>query len=160
MKYFFHAWIDIYIYKYIYIYSKGGSDISLLIYKYTHICIYMIYSYTLCLYIPFFRKYHDILLLPATMMKPFNGQRGKGGVGTMLNRLGPLSWKINVWFYIYNSVGTGCSRWRIRATSTNRQSTHAAVWYCYNAINFQQNHHNRHLVARPWGRAMGCMLWF
>ena len=30
----------------------------------------------------------------------------------------------------------------------------------YNAVNFVANHHNRHPIARPWGRGMGCLLWF
>ena len=31
----------------------------------------------------------------------------------------------------------------------------------YNAVNFLlPNPHNRHPIARPWGRAMGCLLWF
>ena len=30
----------------------------------------------------------------------------------------------------------------------------------YNAINFVQNPHNRHPIARPWGRGMGRLLWF
>ena len=29
----------------------------------------------------------------------------------------------------------------------------------YNAVNFLQNSHNGHPIARPWGRAMGCVLW-
>ena len=29
----------------------------------------------------------------------------------------------------------------------------------YNAVNFQQNSHNRHPITRPWGRGMGCLLW-
>ena len=29
----------------------------------------------------------------------------------------------------------------------------------YNAVNFLQNTHNRHPIARPWGRDMGCLLW-
>ena len=27
------------------------------------------------------------------------------------------------------------------------------------AVNFPQNSHNRHSIARPWGRSMGCLLW-
>ena len=27
----------------------------------------------------------------------------------------------------------------------------------YNAVNFLQNPHNRHPIARPWGRDMGCL---
>ena len=30
----------------------------------------------------------------------------------------------------------------------------------YNAVNFLENPHNRHPIARPWGRGMGCLLWF
>ena len=29
----------------------------------------------------------------------------------------------------------------------------------YNAVNFLQNYHNRHPIARPWGRGMGGLLW-
>ena len=29
----------------------------------------------------------------------------------------------------------------------------------YNAVNFLQNSHNRHYIARPWGWGMGCLLW-
>ena len=29
----------------------------------------------------------------------------------------------------------------------------------YNAVNFLQNPHNRHPIARPWGWGMGCLLW-
>ena len=29
----------------------------------------------------------------------------------------------------------------------------------YNAVNLLQNSHNRHPIARPWGRGMGCLLW-
>ena len=29
----------------------------------------------------------------------------------------------------------------------------------YNAVNFLQNYHNRHRIAHPWGRGMGCLLW-
>ena len=30
----------------------------------------------------------------------------------------------------------------------------------YSAVNFLQNPHNRHPIARPWGRGMGCLLLF
>ena len=30
---------------------------------------------------------------------------------------------------------------------------------CYNAVNFLLNSHNRHPIAHPWGRGMGCLLW-
>ena len=30
----------------------------------------------------------------------------------------------------------------------------------YNAVNFLENPHNRHPISRPWGRGMGCLLWF
>ena len=30
----------------------------------------------------------------------------------------------------------------------------------YNAVNFHQSPHNKHPIPRPWGRGMGCMLWF
>ena len=30
----------------------------------------------------------------------------------------------------------------------------------YNADNFRQNLSNRQPIARPWGRVMGCLLWF
>ena len=30
----------------------------------------------------------------------------------------------------------------------------------YNAVHFLPNPHNRHPIARPWGRGMGCLLWF
>ena len=33
------------------------------------------------------------------------------------------------------------------------------VWCHYNAANLLQNPHNRHPIARPWGRDMGCLLW-
>ena len=29
----------------------------------------------------------------------------------------------------------------------------------YNSVNFLQNRHNRHPIARPWGRVMRCVLW-
>ena len=29
----------------------------------------------------------------------------------------------------------------------------------YNAVNFDPNPDKRHLIARPWGRDMGCLLW-
>ena len=32
------------------------------------------------------------------------------------------------------------------------------VWCCYN-VNFHPNPHKRSPIARPWGRAMGCILW-
>ena len=35
----------------------------------------------------------------------------------------------------------------------------STVWCRYNAVNFLQNHHNRHPIAGPWGRGMGCLLW-
>ena len=41
-------------------------------------------------------------------------------------------------------------RWRITNT----------VRCLYNAVNFLQNPHNRHPIARPWGRDMGCLLRF
>ena len=31
---------------------------------------------------------------------------------------------------------------------------------CYNAVSLLQNPHKRHSIARPWGRGMGCLLWF
>ena len=31
--------------------------------------------------------------------------------------------------------------------------------YRYNAVNFLQNIHERHPIARPSGRGMGCLLW-
>ena len=30
----------------------------------------------------------------------------------------------------------------------------------YNVVNFPPNPHNKHLITRPWGRDMGCLLWF
>ena len=30
----------------------------------------------------------------------------------------------------------------------------------YNVVNFPQYPHNRHPIACPWGRGMGCLLWF
>ena len=30
---------------------------------------------------------------------------------------------------------------------------------CYNVVNFLPNPHKRHPIARPWGWAMGCLLW-
>ena len=42
---------------------------------------------------------------------------------------------------------------------------HVPLWYTYtvrcryNAFNFHQNHHNRHPIARPSGRGIGCLLW-
>ena len=38
-------------------------------------------------------------------------------------------------------------------------STRNTVRCRYNAVNFLQNNHNRHPIARPWGRDMGCLLW-
>ena len=29
----------------------------------------------------------------------------------------------------------------------------------YNAVKFLPNSHNKHLIARPWDRGMGCLLW-
>ena len=34
------------------------------------------------------------------------------------------------------------------------------VRYRYNAVNFLSNPNKRHPIARPWGRVMGCLLWF
>ena len=31
---------------------------------------------------------------------------------------------------------------------------------CRYNVDFPPNPHNRHPIARPWGRAMGCLLWF
>ena len=39
------------------------------------------------------------------------------------------------------------------------QQIQNSVRCCYNAVNFLQTPHNRHPIARPWGRAMGCLLW-
>ena len=37
---------------------------------------------------------------------------------------------------------------------------HAPTIRCrYNAVNFHPNPHKRRLIARPWGRGMGCLLW-
>ena len=33
------------------------------------------------------------------------------------------------------------------------------VGCCYNAVNVLENPHKRHLIARPLGRGMGCLLW-
>ena len=33
------------------------------------------------------------------------------------------------------------------------------IQWRYNAVNFLQNPHNRHSLARPWGRDMGCLFW-
>ena len=30
----------------------------------------------------------------------------------------------------------------------------------YNAVNFLQNYHNGHPIARPWGRGIRCILWW
>ena len=38
------------------------------------------------------------------------------------------------------------------------QWEHYTVRCHYNAVNFLQNSHNRHPIARPWGRGMGCLL--
>ena len=33
------------------------------------------------------------------------------------------------------------------------------AWCRYNRVSLFPNPHNRYLIARPWGRAMGCILW-
>ena len=33
------------------------------------------------------------------------------------------------------------------------------MWCCYNMVIFLQNPHNRHPIAGPWRRGMGCLLW-
>ena len=33
------------------------------------------------------------------------------------------------------------------------------VYSSYNVVNFPQNSHNRHPIACPQGRGMGCLLW-
>ena len=33
------------------------------------------------------------------------------------------------------------------------------MWCRYNRVNFLHNPHNRHPIARPWGRGVGCLLW-
>ena len=40
--------------------------------------------------------------------------------------------------------------------STRKQDT---VLCRYNAVNFHHSFHNRHPIAFPWGRGMGCLLW-
>ena len=37
-------------------------------------------------------------------------------------------------------------------------SKRSTVWCRYNAVNFLQNYHNRHPIARPLGRVLGCLL--
>ena len=46
----------------------------------------------------------------------------------------------------------------LEAISWTFDSWHT-VWCRYDAVNFLQNSHNRHPIARPWGRGMGCLLW-
>ena len=41
----------------------------------------------------------------------------------------------------------------------NEHTNQHTVGCRYNAINFLQNPHNRHPIARTWGRAMRCLLW-
>ena len=36
---------------------------------------------------------------------------------------------------------------------------HTTEWFHCNTVNILQITHNRHPIARPWGRAMGCLLW-
>ena len=67
--------------------------------------------------------------------------------------------------------------WRTPSTSSwfIPTGSHANIrfqsWVCYseyiytvqcryNAVNFLENPYNRHPIARPSGRAMGCLLWF
>ena len=35
-----------------------------------------------------------------------------------------------------------------------KQST---MQWCYNVVKFLQTSHNRHLIAHPWGRGVGCL---
>ena len=45
-------------------------------------------------------------------------------------------------------------------TLCHHLSAWTTVWCRYIEVNFCQDPHNRDLIARPWGRAMGCLLWF
>ena len=49
------------------------------------------------------------------------------------------------------------------ATHSKRHAKHKTnqytVWWRYNAVDFLQNHHKRHPIARPLGRDMGFLLW-
>ena len=36
----------------------------------------------------------------------------------------------------------------------------STVWCRYNSVNFLTNPHNTLPIACPWGRGMGCLLWF
>ena len=54
-------------------------------------------------------------------------------------------------------------RWSWPSYLYNRNSyshkTISLVWWHYNAVNFLQNNHGRHPIARPPGWGMGCLLW-
>ena len=51
----------------------------------------------------------------------------------------------------------------ITASSSRGQWVNTLLWYtvlcCYSAVNFPPNIHERHPIAGPSGRGMGCLLW-
>ena len=46
-----------------------------------------------------------------------------------------------------------------KAVTNNTPVVKGIVYCCYNTVNFLTNPHNRHPIARPSGRGMGCHLW-
>ena len=57
------------------------------------------------------------------------------------------------------AVYLAIQRYYIASSRWGKHVSRHTVRCCYNAVNFLQNHHKRHPIARPLGRDMGCLLW-
>ena len=58
------------------------------------------------------------------------------------------------WFHQWFSAAKQATNPSIKSMMTQVIDTYT-VQCRYNAVNFLLNPHNRHLIARPWGRGMG-----
>ena len=72
--------------------------------------------------------------------------------------------KVILWRYLkhspWNSSQVNAKRphWWLTSITFMRITCVNTVRYRYNAANYLQNPYNRHPIARPWGRGMGCLL--